>query len=356
VEQVAGDWVVDLLGLPRTASVGFVTGGQMANTTALAAARYAVLRRAGWDVEEDGLIGAPAVQVLLGDEAHVTVSAALRMLGLGQRRAIRVPADDQGRMRVDGLRHALAGCDGPTIVCAQAGNVNSGAFDPLGDVAELAHGRGAWLHVDGAFGLWAAASPTTERLLRGVERADSWATDAHKWLNVPYDSGLVFCAHPQAHRAAMTSAAAYLVQSAGRERDPYDWVPESSRRARAFPLYAALRALGRSGLREMIERNCALARRMADRLAAAPGVAILNEVVLNQVLARLGPPGATAEVPEADAFTREVVARVQGDGTCWLGGTIWRGRAALRISISNWSTTETDVDRSAEAILRAGGR
>ncbi len=356
VEEVVGGWLREVFGLPASASVGFVTGCQMANFTALAAARHEVLARAGWDVEARGLFGAPEVRVLAGADAHVTIFSALKMLGLGGERVRRVAADEQGRMRVDALADALANEPAPTIVCAQAGNVNSGAFDPLAEVAELAHARGAWLHVDGAFGLWAAASPTMRGRLSGVERADSWATDAHKWLNVPYDSGLVFCAHPEAHRAAMTSSAAYLVQSSGPERDPYDWVPESSRRARAFPLYAALRALGRVGLQAMVERCCSLARHMADRLAAAPGVAILNEVVLNQVLVRLGPPGVRADAPEADAFTRELVARVQREGTCWLGGTSWRGRAALRISVSNWSTTEADADRSVDAILRAAAR
>ena len=351
VEQVAGDWVVDLLGLPRTASVGFVTGGQMANTTALAAARYAVLRRAGWDVEEDGLIGAPAVQVLLGDEAHVTVSAALRMLGLGQRRAIRVPADDQGRMRVDGLRHALAGCDGPTIVCAQAGNVNSGAFDPLEEIAALVRAREGWLHVDGAFGLWAGASPDLRHHVAGVALADSWATDAHKWLNVPYDSGIAIVADRAAHRAAMTLRASYLLPAEGAQRDPLDWVPETSRRARGFAVYAALRCLGRRGVAGLVDRCCGLARRMAAALAAAPGVRILNDVVLNQVLVRFEPTAGG----DADALTRAVIARVQRDGVCWLGGTRWRGFDAMRISVSNWSTTEADIDRSAAAILAAAG-
>jgi glutamate/tyrosine decarboxylase-like PLP-dependent enzyme len=356
VEETVGGWLREIFGLPAGVSFGFVTGCQMANFTALAAARHHLLARSGWDVEARGLFGAPDLRVVVSAEAHVTIFAALRLLGLGAARVTLVPTDEQGRVRPDTLGEALAKGSAPTLVCAQAGNVNTGAFDPLEEIANLTKAHDAWLHVDGAFGLWAAASPATRPLLRGLERADSWASDAHKWLNVPYDSGLVFCAHPESHRAAMTSAAAYLVQSTGPERDPSDWVPESSRRARAFPLYAALRALGTGGVRRMVERACALARHMARRLGAVPGVAILNDVVLNQVLVRLAPPGATSDAPEADAFTRDVVAKVQRDGTCWLGATRWRERSALRISVSNWSTTEADADRSVDAILRAAGR
>jgi glutamate/tyrosine decarboxylase-like PLP-dependent enzyme len=359
VEDVAAQWLLDLLGLPPTASVGFVTGGQMANFTGLAAGRHAALARAGWDVEEQGLAGAPALHVVLGEEAHVTILTSLRMLGLGARRAVRVPADGQGRMRVDALRQALAPLSGPIIVCAQAGNVNTGAFDPVGEIAAVAHERGAWVHVDGAFGLWAAASPALREHVRGVEQADSWATDGHKWLNVPYDSGIAVVRDAAAHKTAMTGRAAYLVQSDGAERDPQDWTPEFSRRARGFAIWAALRSLGSDGVSALVERCCRLARRMADRLSARPGVRILNEVVLNQVLARFAPAGVT----DADAFTRAVVARVQRDGTCWMAGTRWHGMDAMRISVSNWSTTEADVDRSADAILacaraeaEAGGR
>jgi glutamate/tyrosine decarboxylase-like PLP-dependent enzyme len=339
--------------------VGFVTGGQMANFTGLAAGRHAALARAGWDVEEQGLAGTPALHVVLGEEAHVTILTSLRMLGLGARRAVRVPADGQGRMRVDALRQALAPLSGPIIVCAQAGNVNTGAFDPVGEIAAVAHERGAWVHVDGAFGLWAAASPALREHVRGVEQADSWATDGHKWLNVPYDSGIAVVRDAAAHKTAMTGRAAYLVQSDGAERDPQDWTPEFSRRARGFAIWAALRSLGSDGVSMLVERCCRLARRMADRLSARPGVRILNEVVLNQVLARFAPAGVT----DADAFTRAVVARVQRDGTCWMAGTRWHGMDAMRISVSNWSTTEADVDRSADAILacaraeaEAGGR
>ncbi len=346
VEEVAASWILDLLDLPREASVGFVTGATMANFTGLAAARHEVLARAGWDVEAQGLIGAPPVHVVVGEEAHVTIFAALGMLGLGRERVRRVPIDGQGRMRADALPRVLAECQGPTIVCAQAGNVNTGAFDPLADVAALTRSHGGWLHVDGAFGLWAAASPALRHHLVGAAAADSWATDAHKWLNVPYDSGLVIVAHPQAHRAAMRGVASYLMGAAV-ERDPFDWVPEFSRRARGFAVYAALRSLGRRGVAELVERCCRLARRMADALRRSAEVEILNEVVLNQVLVRFRPSRG-----DPGAFTRAVIAGVQRDGTAWCGGTTWQGKEAMRISFSNWSTSDEDVDRSAEAMLR----
>ena len=348
VEEVCGAWLIELLGLPKQVSYGFVTGCQMANFTALAAARHSVLEAAGWDVEVDGLVGAPPIRVIVGEERHVTIDRALRFLGLGTANMRMVPADAQGRMRADALREALAESTGPTIVCAQAGNVNTGAVDPLRTICAAAQETGAWVHVDGAFGLWAAASPTLRHLVEGIEHADSWATDAHKWLNVPYDSGLVFCAHPAAHRAAMSSHASYLVHSEDRERDEMDWNPEFSRRARGFPVYAALRSLGRSGVADLVDRCCAHARRFAEALDQEPGVEVLNEVVLNQVLVRFLDPGGNH-----DARTRAVVKRVQEDGTCWLGGTTWQGKAAMRISVSNWSTTAEDVDRSVAAILRA---
>jgi glutamate/tyrosine decarboxylase-like PLP-dependent enzyme len=350
VEEVAAGWLLEVLGLPRSASVGFTTGGAMANFTGLAAGRHAVLARLGWNVEARGLYGAPEIDVVIGDEAHATILAALQMLGLGRERVKRVAADGQGRMKAESLREVLAGCRGPVIVCAQAGNVNTGAFDPLEEIGALARERGAWLHVDGAFGLWAAASPSFAALVRGSGRADSWATDGHKWLNVPYDSGIAIVKDPEAHRQAMTISAAYLIQTGGRERDPLDYVPEFSRRARGFPLYAALRSLGREGVRDLVDRCCSLARRFADQLRAEPGVEILNDVVLNQVLVRFHPFRGEGE---ADALTREVITRVQADGTCWLGGTTWHGMAAMRISVSNWSTGEGDVDSSVEAILRA---
>ena len=349
VEEVAAAWLLDLLGLPRGSSVGFVTGGQMANFTGLIAGRHAVLKRAGWDVEEAGLAGAPPVRLVVGAHAHVTILTALRMLGLGSRDVERVEADDQGRMRPEVLRRVVASLDGPAIVCAQAGDVNTGAFDSFEEIVDALRGRNAWLHVDGAFGLWAAASPERRHLLKGVEGADSWATDAHKWLNVPYDSGIAIVKDPAAHRAPFAASASYLVQTRGAERDPQDFVPEFSRRARGFAVYAALRSLGRRGVADLVQSLCLRARRMADRLGREPGVRILNEVVLNQVLVRFEPPG----VGDADAFTRAVIARVQRDGTCWLGGTRWREQQAMRVSISNWSTTDEDVARSAAAILAA---
>jgi glutamate/tyrosine decarboxylase-like PLP-dependent enzyme len=347
-EDVAGQWLLDVLGLPRQSSVGFTTGCHMANFTALAAARHELLRRAGWDVEAEGLHGAPPITVIAGDEVHASALAALRYLGFGMRHIVRVAADDQGRMRPDALAAALERATGSVIVCAQAGNVNTGAFDPFDAIADLAAKRGAWLHVDGAFGLWAGASGTLRHLVRGVDRADSWATDAHKWLNVPYDSGLVFVAHPAAHRAAMSVAAAYLTRSADEPREPMDWVPESSRRARGFVVYAALRSLGRSGLADLVERCCRLARRFADRLREEPSIRVLNDVVLNQVLVRVEPASG-----DADEATRAALKRVQDERVCWLGGTRWHGMEAMRISVSNWSTTDDDVDRSADSILRA---
>jgi len=352
VEEVTAAWLLELLALPPTASVGFVTGCQMAHVTALAAARHALLARIGWDVEERGLAGAPPLRILAGAEAHVTLFRALRLLGLGTRSVERVECDGQGRMEPQALARRLeAGRPAPTLICAQAGNVNSGACDPLDALASLARQHGAaWLHVDGAFGLWAAASPRFRHLVAGAALADSWATDAHKWLNVPYDSGIVAVADAGAHRAAMTATASYLVQQEG--RDALDWVPEFSRRARGFATYAALRSLGRRGVGEMVERCCEHARSMAEVLAAQPGVEVLNEVVLNQVLVRFhDEEGGVA----ADELTRAVIRRVQRQGVCWLGGTTWHGMAAMRISVSNWSTTADDARLSAEAILAALG-
>jgi glutamate/tyrosine decarboxylase-like PLP-dependent enzyme len=307
-----------------------------------------VLAGAGWDVEADGLHGAPNVHVVVGAERHVTVDVALRYLGFGTGRAHVVPADDQGRMRVEELRATLAGLDGPVIVCAQAGNVNTGAFDPLAEICQASHASGAWVHVDGAFGLWAAASPALRPLVAGVELADSWATDGHKWLNVPYDSGLAFVAHPADHRAAMAKAASYLIGGQADQRDPFNWVPESSRRARGFPIWAAIRSLGRDGIAELIERTCAHARRFADALAATPGVEVRNQVVLNQVLVRFLDPAG-----DHDGRTRAVAQRLQRDGTLWAGPTVWQDTAALRLSVSGWATTTEDVDRSVAAIRRA---
>jgi glutamate/tyrosine decarboxylase-like PLP-dependent enzyme len=344
VEEVAAGWLTELLGLPDHVSAAFVTGCQLAHVTCLAAARHELLARAGWDVAGRGLAGSPPIRVVAGEERHVTVDRALRLLGIGSEQIVAVAADRQGRMLAEPLRAALGEGAGPTIVCAQAGNVNTGAVDPLAEIADAAEAAGAWLHVDGAFGLWAAASPSRRGLVAGVERADSWATDAHKWLNVPYDSGLAFCAHPAAHSAAMSVHASYLIHADGAVRDQLDWTPEFSRRARGFAVYAALRSLGRSGVADLVDRCCAHAERFAALLAERDGVEVLADVVLNQVLVRFG---------DDDGLTREVVRRVQDDGTCFLTGTTWRGRDAMRISVSNWRTTAADVERSAEAVLRA---
>ena len=341
MEDIVSGWIVELLGLPATAGVGFVTGCHMANFTCLAAARHEVLRRAGWNVETQGLQRAPKVRVLVGGEVHVSAVGALRYLGFGSDELEFVPVDGQGRMRAEDLRAQLGDSAGPIIVCAQAGNVSTGASDPIAEIVLMAHARGAWVHVDGAFGLWAAAVPELRPQVRGIEGADSWATDAHKWLNVPYDSGLAIVADTAPLRAAMSMKASYLQRGDDEERIGMDWAPESSRRARVVPLYALFRALGREGLAALVRRNCALARRIAQRLAAAPGVTILNDVVLNQVLVQF----------KDDATTKDVIARVQADGTCWAGGALWQGQQAMRIAVSNWSTTEDDIDRSADAML-----
>ena len=346
-EDIVASWVLDLLGLPPEASVGFVTGCQMANFTALAAARHEVLKRSGWDVEADGLFGAPEVAVVAGEEAHATIFVALRMLGLGEKNTMLVPADGQGRMIPEALREALKGVNGPLIVCLQAGNLNTGAFDPCRDLVPIARERGAWVHVDGAFGLWGLLLPELEQHTAGIGLADSWATDAHKWLNVPYDSGLVIVRDREAHRGAMMVKAPLLAPGEGL-RDPSAWVPESSRRGRVFPLYCALRSLGRGGLREMVARNCTQARLFARLLSEDPEIEILNDVVLNQVLVAFRPPEGVG----ADEFTRRVIAAVQRDGTCWAGGNVWKGRAVMRISVSNWATAEEDIRLSAVAIRR----
>jgi glutamate/tyrosine decarboxylase-like PLP-dependent enzyme len=343
VEEVCIDWLRQLLGLPDGVSAAFVTGCQMAHVTALAAARYRVLQQAGWDVNERGLAGSPPVRVVAADLRHVTVDRALRLLGVGAAAIVEVPSDERCRMRVDALRAALRDANEPTIVVAQAGEVNTGSFDPLEQIADASAEAGAWLHVDGAFGLWAATSPKLAHLLAGHERADSWATDGHKWLNVPYDSGIAFCADPEAHRAAISVHASYLVHAGeGGPRDQMDWTPEFSRRARGFPIYAAIRSLGRTGIAAMVERCCDHARRFAQLLADG-GAEVMNEVVLNQVVVRFGD----------DARTDAVIDRVVRDGTCFLSGTTFRGVRAMRISVSNWQTSENDVERAAAAVLRA---
>ncbi|MFG1721281.1 pyridoxal phosphate-dependent decarboxylase family protein [Micromonospora chalcea] len=340
-ETAADRWLKDLLGIPATASVGFVTGAQAANTAGLAAARHQVLADAGWDVERRGLIGAPTVRVYAGAERHATIDRSLRLLGLGTDALHAVPTGPQGAVDPDALEAALRDAGpGPTIVCLQAGNVNTGACDDLRRACDLVHRYGGWAHVDGAFGLWAAASPATRHLVDGLENADSWACDGHKWLNLPYDSAFAFCARPDAHAAAMSLAAAYLVGSGGVPAGA-DLTAESSRRARGFAVWAALRELGRDGVAALVERCCALARRFADGLSAA-GLEVVNDVVLNQVLVGFGD----------DARTDRVVDAVQADGTCWVGGTTWRGRRLMRISVSNATTTEADVDRSVAAIAR----
>jgi glutamate/tyrosine decarboxylase-like PLP-dependent enzyme len=352
-EQVTGGWMLDLLGLPPSASVGLPTGAGLANAVGLAAGRHAVLSREGWDVEARGLYGAPEITVVIGEEAHATVLTSLQYLGLGRERVVKVPADDQGQMRADALAELVAELTGPLIVVAQAGNVNTGGFDPMPAIADAVSAHpNTWIHVDGAFGLWAAVSPRLHHLVSGVDRADSWATDAHKWLNLGYDCGFVAVRDSEAHRAAMSTFASYLMQNQT-QRESWEYVMDSSRRARGFTLYAALRSLGRSGVRALVERCCALASRMADSLASAEGVEVLNDVVLNQVLVRFSPTDGPADPEAADAFTREVIRRVQDEGVAWMGGTTWHGVAAMRISVSSWSTTEADADRTVEAILRA---
>jgi glutamate/tyrosine decarboxylase-like PLP-dependent enzyme len=338
VETVCRGWLVDLLGLPPGTEAGFVTGATMANLTCLAAARHALLERRGWDVERDGLFAAPPLRVVVGEEVHVSILKALSLLGLGRDRVVRVPVDAQGRMRAEALPASLE----PTIVCAQAGNVNTGAFDPLDAICDVAAATGAWVHVDGAFGLWAAASPRHAHLCAGLPRADSWATDAHKWLNVPYDSGIAFVREPRHLLAAMATEAAYLV--AGERREPFRHVPELSRRARGLEIWAALRSLGRRGLADLIASRCRLASAFAERLTRA-GHRVLNDVLLNQVLVDFGDAETTGRV----------IRRIQEDGTCWCGGTTWQGRTAMRISVSSWRTAETDVAASCDAILRIAG-
>lgn len=335
LESIALRWLLDALHLPATSAAGFVTGATMANFTCLAAARHALLRRAGWNVEEQGLFGAPPLTVVVGDEVHVTLLKALAMLGLGRARVTRVPADAQGRMRAE----LLPPLDDRTILCLQAGNVNTGDCDPMAELISPARAAGAWVHVDGAFGLWAAASPKRAALVAGVENADSWALDAHKWLNVPYDSGVAICRDRDALRGAAAVSAAYLVQ--GAEREPCEYTPELSRRARGVDVWAAMSSLGRAGIAELIERNCLQASRFAEGLRVA-GYEILSDVVLNQVLVSFGD----------DETTRRVIAALQADGTCWCGGTMWHGRTAMRISVSSWATTDQDVALSLAAMLR----
>ncbi len=360
LEEVTARWVLDLFGLPPHASVGFVTGATMANVTCMAAARHEVLRRAGWDVESDGLQGAPRLHVVVGAGAHASIDTAARVLGFGTSNLVRVAADAQGRMLPDALeatlgriasaRHGAA--DPPPIVCLQAGHVNTGAFDPFAPLIEQAHRHGAWVHVDGAFGLWARAAEDEglRKAADGLEGADSWGVDAHKWLNVPYDSGIAIVRTPEAHGASMAQHASYLLRAArsnhvGR-RDGMDWTPEASRRARVVPIYAVLKSLGRRGVSDMVLASCARAREMASLLRASAAVEILNDVVLNQVLLRV-------RSRAGENVTDAVIARVQQEGVCWVGSTVWNAEPAMRISISNWSTSAEDIQASAASILRA---
>jgi glutamate/tyrosine decarboxylase-like PLP-dependent enzyme len=335
VENVALGWLLDVLGLPADCGGAFVTGATMANLTAIATGRHVVLENAGWDVEADGLFGAPPITVVVGEEVHPTLIKSLGLLGLGRNRVVRVPVDNQGRMRAD----VFPKLSGPTIVCLQAGNVNTGAFDPAGEVIPLAREAGAWIHVDGAFGLWAAAASERAYLMQGFDQADSWATDAHKWLNVPYDSGLAFTRNAEAMRAAMSVTAAYLPVE--EQREPSHYTPELSRRARGVDVWAAMRSLGRSGIADLVERCCRHAERFAEVLHAA-GFEILNEVVINQVLVSFG---------DAET-TNRIIHAIQEDGTCWAGTTVWQGKTAMRISVSSWETTDEDVERSLDAIIR----
>ena len=346
VEEAVGVWLKDLLGIPEPASFGLVTGATGANTVGLAAGRHRMLEQVGWDVEEYGLVGSPPIRVLASEERHASIDASLRLLGLGRAAVEELPADANGAMEIEALDQALATAAAaavPTIVCAQAGNVNTGACDDLTSICDLARRARAWVHVDGAFGLWAAASPTTRHLVAGIDRADSWGGDGHKWLNVPYDAGYVFCADPEAHAASMAYGAAYLNPTGSSPlRNPGDFVPESSRRARGFATWAALRQLGRAGVVDLVDRCCTLARAFADGLAQLPGVTIANQVVLNQVLVDFG----------SAARTDHVIDAVQSDGTCWMGGTVWKGRRCMRISVSNAGTTAADVEASVDAIRR----
>jgi glutamate/tyrosine decarboxylase-like PLP-dependent enzyme len=352
-EAIAAGWLLDILRLPSECSVGFVTGATLANFVGLAAARGEVLRRVGWDVEANGLCGAPPIAVLIGEDAHASVFSALQFLGLGRERVIRVETDDQGAIKPAAFANCLATCAGPLIVVTQAGQINTGAFDPFAEIMPMARQRGAWVHVDGAFGLWARACPQHAQLASGVEQADSWATDGHKWLQTPYDCGYAIVRDRAAHQRAMAITASYLPSVGEGERDPTHLVPELSRRARGFPTWALLRHFGRQGIAAMVERHCRLARLMAARLAAEPGIAVLNRVVLNQVILRFG---ADATPEAGDRQTLETIREIQRDGTCFVGGAQWRGRWVMRISVIGGSTTEEDAHRSAEAICAAWHR
>lgn len=349
MEEIAESWLVDILDLPEGSSVGFVTGATVANAVGLSAARTRVLLDAGWDVDADGLFGAPEITVFVGDDAHSSVFSALQMIGLGYRRVVRIATDDQGRMQPDALEAEIGKATGPRIVIAQAGQINTGAYDPFAEIIAIAHAHGAWVHVDGAFGLWARATPGRKHLTAGIEGADSWVTDGHKWLQVPYDSGFAIVRDREVHQRAMTQWGSYLPSINQGDRVPSAFVPELSRRARGMPVWAMLKTLGRSGVAELVERHCQLARRFADRLATEPGIRICNAVTINQVIVNFGAGDADAR----KAATEAVIARVQKDGVCFVGGAAWKGDWVMRISISSGVTTQADIDMSADAIIDA---
>ncbi len=348
VEAVAAGWLLDLLDLPREASIGFVTGATIANFVGLAAARGEVLRRLGWDVEMQGLFGAPPITVMIGDDAHTTVFSALKFLGLGQDRVKRIATDAAGRIDAAAFRAQLADIDGPLIAICQAGQINTGGFDPFAEIIPLVQAKGGWVHVDGAFGLWARAEPGRKRLTNGIELADSWATDGHKWLQTPYDCGYAIVRHPEAHRRAMTIAASYLPPTQEGERDPSHYVPELSRRARGFATYALIRHLGRAGIAAMVARHCRVAEIIAARVAAEPGIAVLNDVTLNQMLLRFG-----SDAAKSDDLTRRTIARLQANGVSFAGGATWRGRQVMRLSVTSWYTTEEEAGIAADSIVAA---
>ena len=348
-EKVAGDWLLDILRLPKECSVGFVTGATMANFVGIAAARNEVLRRVGWDVEAKGLYGAPRIRVLLGADAHTTVYASLRFLGFGAETAEPIATDDQGRMKADALARTLAQGEGPAIVIAQAGQINTGAFDPVGEIAAACRAHGAWLHIDGAFGLWARAVPEMAAMVEGLDQADSWATDGHKWLQLPYDCGLIFVRHPEAHRRAMTIAASYLPKGQEIEHDPSLYAPELSRRARGFAAWAVIKALGREGIAQMVRNHCAFAKRVAEHVSKEPGVHVINDVALNQVILAFG----DGDIDAQNAATRAVIERLQQDNQVFAGGSSWRDRWVMRLSIISGPLTEADIDRLGDAIISA---
>ena len=336
IEEITSDWLKEILPVAKDSVAGFVTGDTVANFCGLAAARHSILKKQGWNVEANGLFGAPPIKVVIGEQAHGSLLKTLSLVGFGSERVTKVPVDDQGRMLADKLPEDI---DERTIVCIQSGSVNTGSFDPADKIIPECKKKGVWIHVDGAFGLWAGASPKKSYLTKGIELADSWATDAHKWLNVPYDSGIVFVRNPDDLRSAMSMEAAYLDQSGA--RIPYHYTPELSKKARAIEIWATLRSLGKKGIADLIERTCSHAEKFAEGLSTA-GYKILNDVVVNQVLVSFG----------SSEKTDKIISEIQNDGTCWVGGTKWNGESAMRISVSSWATTEEDVEKSLKAMIR----